>query len=358
MIENLCMYGLPFASRQNEMIEMALTFKFTGIEVDLDEMGRRAEAMGQDFATQFVNSAKIEVASFKLPIDFGAEEEAYAAQKERLESLCAIAEAIEAKRCYAVIAPGSDRLAFQENFELQRGRIAEIAERLAKSSIKLGLCFDATPANKAKFEYQFICKAEELLALVKTVGNDNVGLALDTWHWELGEGAMDQIKELETSKIFDIRLADLRTDHDPAKVTQQDRAAPSRDETAFAVKLLKHVHENGYEDTVSVVCSFPDFNDRSRGVKTVEKIRSALNGVLKQAGIIEEEFTVTVGMPEVTRHDSRDSSKNAESSEDKTDKKTDDKTENKTDEKTDKKADEKKDSAASDKPKAVAESTS
>lgn len=289
MIQNLCMHGLPFAARQNEMIEMALTFKFTGMEVDLDEMGRRADAMGQDFATQFVNSANIEVSSFRLPTDLGADDEAYAASKEWLDKLCTIAEAIDAKRCYAVISPGSDRLAFQENFELQRTRITEISERLAKSNIKLGLALNAVPSERAKYEYQFVCKAEELIALVKSV--DNVGLALDTWNWQLGDGAMDQISELGVDQIVDVRLADLPDNAEPG---MNDRVAPGEG-SKFAVDLVKYLNEGGYKESLSVVASFSDTNDRSRGVKTVDKIRKSLNAVLGAAGLsdlVPEEGTI------------------------------------------------------------------
>lgn len=285
MIQNLCMYGLPFASRQNEMIEMAMTFKFTGMEVDLDEMGRRAEAMGQDFATQFVNSANIEVASFKLPVDFGAEDEVYQAAVARLESLCTIAEAIDVKRCYAVIAPGSNRLAFQENFESHRTRINEVATRLAKSNITLGLAFSAIPSDREKFEYQFVCKAEELVALINSVGHDNVGLAIDTWNWQLGDGAMDQVSELGIGKIFDVRIADLPDNYDPATITARDRVAPSENNSQFAINLIKFLAENNYDQTLSVVAFFADSNDRSRGIKSVEKIRKSLNSLLIAAGI-------------------------------------------------------------------------
>ena len=288
MIQNLCMYGLPFASRQNEMIEMALTFKFTGIEVDLDEMGRRAEAMGQDFATQFVNSANIEVASFKLPIDFGAEDDSYAAAKERLESLCAIAEAIDVKRCYAVMSPGSDRLAFQENFELHRTRINEIADRLATSNIRLGLTLNAVPSERDKFQFQFICKAEELLALIKSVGHANVGLALDTWNWQLGDGAMDQIQDVDTDQIVDVRFADLPEGGDASSMTAQDRKPPEVSSNSLTSNVLKKLQEGNYDGTISVVANFSDPNDRSRGVKTVERIRKTLNQLLETAGLSEQ----------------------------------------------------------------------
>ncbi|HMO12827.1 MAG TPA: TIM barrel protein [Pirellulaceae bacterium] len=303
MIENLCMYGLPFASRQNEMIEMALTFRFSGIEVDLDEMVRRAEAMGQEFATQFVNSANIEVALFRLPIDFGAEPAQFDAALERLESWCSMAEAIEAKRCYAMIAPGSDHVAFQENFERHIQRLGQVADRLAKSSIRMGLGLNASAGARSKYAYQFICKPEELLTLIKMVDRPNVGLSLDTWHWQLGNGGLDQIQDFDISKVFDVRLADLPEKYDAATVSLQDRRPPSDQRSGFTVKLLEYLKQKNYDQTIAAVCSFPDFNDRSRGVKTAQKIRGVLNRVLKEAGIIEEEYTISVGISEeYTRH--------------------------------------------------------
>ena len=65
--------GLGVAGRQNELIELALTYKFKGVEVDMEDLVGRHDAMGKEFACQFLQSAKIELGTFQLPITIGPE---------------------------------------------------------------------------------------------------------------------------------------------------------------------------------------------------------------------------------------------------------------------------------------------
>ena len=46
MYKNLCTDGLGVSIRQNELIELALTYGYKGIEIDMEDMVGRAEKMG------------------------------------------------------------------------------------------------------------------------------------------------------------------------------------------------------------------------------------------------------------------------------------------------------------------------
>ena len=46
--------GLGVSGRQNELIELALTFKFNSVEVDMNDLIGRHDTMGKEFACQFL----------------------------------------------------------------------------------------------------------------------------------------------------------------------------------------------------------------------------------------------------------------------------------------------------------------
>ena len=180
MYRSLCTDGLGVSIRQNELIELALTFGYKGIEIDMDDMVGRAEKMGDQFATQFVNAAKVDISTFELPIDFGATEDEFNDQAGKLDKICELAKSIEAKHCYIKVAPTHPALQYQENFEKHRVRIAGIADKLAEVGTKVGLQFQA--GGSAGEDMRFIHQPDEMLALVKSIGHENVGFVLDTWN--------------------------------------------------------------------------------------------------------------------------------------------------------------------------------
>ena len=156
MYKSLCTDGLGVSIRQNELIELALTYGYKGIEIDMDDMVGRAEKMGDEFATQFVNAANVDISTFELPIDFGATEDDYKAQAGKLEKVCELAKSIGAKNCYIKVKSTHPALQYQENFEKHRVRIAEVADKLAAVGTRIGLQFAAggTVGDDMRFIHQ------------------------------------------------------------------------------------------------------------------------------------------------------------------------------------------------------------
>ena len=287
----LCLDGLAFASRQNELIELALTYKFGGIEIDMDDMASRAEAMGNQFATQFINSSNVQVRMFRLPIDFGATEDVYQKQKARLPLMCELADSLDARCCYALIPPASDTMPFQENFDNHRQRISEVAEKLKEHNISLGLGLQATAALRIDKEYPFVAKAEELIALVNALNESNVGYAIDTFHWVIGDGAMDQIESIPIDKIYDIRLADVPSDKDPAQLTNSSRIAPGENPDSICNRLIEYLSSSDYTGAIGIVVGVIK-DPAIKGDKIVESIRNLLRQKLEpgseEADVTEE----------------------------------------------------------------------
>ena len=286
MIRVLTSDCLGVAGRQNELIELALTNGFKGIDVDMEDMLRRDKAMGQDFACQFILSAKISISSFNLPVRFAGTDEEYAADCAQLDDIFRLSETIGATRCVAVIQPFSDELPYHENFERHRTRISEIADKLASKSIKLGLGLNARPQAREDKTYQFVHNAEELLTLIRTVGHANVGAAIDTWQWQIGDGAMDQITDLNAEQIVDVRLSDLSDDHDPGNVKTSTRVLPTSTGSRFCSDLLAHLDKIGYEGPVAAVSHPSHFKGQPRE-DVAEDIRSAFDKTMIQAGLME-----------------------------------------------------------------------
>ena len=250
MYKSLCTDGLGVSIRQNELIEFALTFGYKGIEIDMDDMVGRAEKMGDEFATQFVNAANVEISTFELPIDFGATDEDFAAQAGKLDKVCELAKSIGAKHCYITVASTHPALQYQENFERHSSRIADVAGKLEAVGTKIGLQFAA--GGTAGDDMRFVHQPDEILALVKSIGHDNVGFVLDSWNWQVAGGTLSGIKELDLSRVFEVRLGDPEEGFDASSVDRSKRLEPGKNSSSLCQSTLDWLVESEYEGPVAL----------------------------------------------------------------------------------------------------------
>lgn len=244
--------GLGVAGRQNELIELALTHGFQGVEIDMTDLVGRHDALGKEFACQFLQSANMDIGTFDLPINFGGTDAEFVASCEKLETIMDLAATLNAKRCRVRIAPNSDDTPFQENLERHRERIEDIGARFEEHGIRLGLYLQASSAVEADGNYKFIQTAEEILTLVKAIGHANVGLSLDTWEWGVGGGAMDQISDLDLATLSEVILSDVGAEATPGSYTAADRVLPCTGGDPFSLKLCQFLKEKGYDGALSM----------------------------------------------------------------------------------------------------------
>lgn len=279
--------GLGVSGRQNELIELALTHKFDAVEIDMADLLGRHDALGKQFACQFLLSAKMKIGTFRLPVDLGAADDAYQAQVAKIETILELTEELNGNCCYVRIAPDHDALSFQENFERHRTRLTDLAEKFAAKSVRIGLLLQASPELQ-KQDYKFIQSTEELLTLVKTVGQPNVGVCVDTWNWVVGKGAMDQLSELDASKITEVRLADVPDDADMATIKPSQMVLAGESESSIAIAVLKHLGSINYDGAISVLTSSSMLGGRSKN-SVVGNIARQLTKLQVAAGLIEGE---------------------------------------------------------------------
>jgi sugar phosphate isomerase/epimerase len=282
MYKNMSPRALGVSGRQSELIELALTYGFRGMDIDMADYAKRCEKRGEEHARRFFDSSKIRIGGWELPTRWLGDEGPFKADLVTLAGIAEKAARIGSNRCFAMVPAGSDALPYHENFEQCRARLREVAGVLAKHDIRLGLGFFAAPAQREGKTYQFVHKAEELLSLVKSVAAPNVGLALDTWNWFLGEGGLDQLADLAVNDFVIVRLADLPDDFDPAKITEQQRLLPR--ETGPTVKLFSLLARLDYTGPVTVFPHPKQFSGMTRDA-IVQRASAAFDEQWRAAGL-------------------------------------------------------------------------
>ncbi|NND99403.1 MAG: TIM barrel protein [Pirellulaceae bacterium] len=285
MLKNFSPSSLGINGRQSELIELALTYGFRGMDIDMSEMLRRSQRSSVDDAAKYLRAAEnLEVGGFKVDVDLDADDDAFTSQVGALHPVAEVAAELGVKRAYIFLPAATDRLPYPEYFDIQTKRLGQIAEVLGEKNIRLGVGFHAAKELAEGKEFAFTQNVEGFLAVVRGAGNANVGFLVDTWDWVAGDGAMDQLSELKADEIVAVRLASFPADIDTAKAAQTDRVLPEQDGTLNHVDLVKQLVSIGYDGPISPSASSTQYKGQTRE-STVQKAQEAIDGICKEAGL-------------------------------------------------------------------------
>lgn len=270
MYRNLNPERLGIIARQSELIELVLNHHFNGLEIDMSDMVERAEGSNVDSAAAFFKSGGVEVGTFELPVNIGGSEADYRIFLGKIEEFVALCNELSATRAVVTLPPDSDQYSFQEYFEIYRERISSIAAELGKHGIRVGLALQAASDLRDTSNYEFIVKAEQLLALQSTVGN-GVGIVLDTWDWFVGGGTVEGLKALTADQIIAVRISDIPAGIELESAQSSDRDLPSPEGQLPLDDVVAHLTEIGFEGPVTIHGGPDTFRGVKRD-KTVAKI--------------------------------------------------------------------------------------
>ena len=77
MFKNLNPSALGISGHQSEIIELVLSYGFDGMDLNVPDMATRAKLKGMPYARRLLDSAKIRIGSFPLPLALEADEDEY-----------------------------------------------------------------------------------------------------------------------------------------------------------------------------------------------------------------------------------------------------------------------------------------
>ena len=288
MFRNLSTIGLPLSGRPSELIELALSFGFDGMDIDILDFCQQAEIYGVDHARRLMVSARLQASSIHLPITLGGDEATFASEAEQLPKIFEMAQATECSRATATVVPGSNEHPFKDLFELHRSRLDQIGAMAAKHDVTVGLAIVPEAEQRADFSHQFIYNYEGLVGLVSS-SHDSIGMVLDNWSLHVGGEAISVISQLPANRIVELRLSDAPTDVAANELVASQRLMPGETGVINCVELLNIAEKAGFEGPV-----------------TPWATREALKGIgreriVRLAGDRLEAFWKDAGLPIVPR---------------------------------------------------------
>ncbi len=297
MFKNLNPSALGISGHQSEIIELALTFGFGGMDLSVVDFATRARLRGMEYARRLMDSAKIRLGTFALPVDWEADDETFQKELKKLPEYAQAAAAVDCTRCVATLVPGSATRPYHENFDFHRRRFHEICKALEPAGVRLGVGFRAGEYLRKDVAFQFIHDLDALTLLVNMVDASNVGLLLDIWDVVAGGGSLDSIRKLPVGQIVAVQAAELPAGVPLADLDDKSRLLPGAENSRGDVlAVIKYLAEVGYDGPITPKPSRGLFQTRRRDL-IVKQTGEAMERVWRAAGLVSERRFVPTAAP-------------------------------------------------------------
>lgn len=250
MFRNLSTFGLPLSGRPSELIELALSFGFDGMDIDLLDLEKQAEIYGVEHARRLMVSARLKSGSFRLPVRLDAPEKEFEAELAALPKRLELAAAAECHRAIATVAPTSDEHSFKDFFELHRIRLHTIGDLLAPHGIQLGLAIRPERPAEETAASPFIATFEALLGLV-AVSHERIGAVVDVWALHATGEPVEMVAKVPKGRIVEVRLSDAPRGVTGAELTEAGRLMPGETGAIASAEVLKAAAATGFDGPVT-----------------------------------------------------------------------------------------------------------
>lgn len=294
MFKNLNPSSLGITGHQSEIIELALTFGFKGMDLDIVEFAARAKSKGIEYAKRLIESAGIRVGTFALPLDWESDDETFKKDMEKVAEYASCAATLGCTRAIALLAPAGDERPYHENFEFHRTRFQQICAALQPSGVRLAVGFQGAEYLRENRAFQFIHDLDSLALLVNMVAMPNMGLLVDVWDVYAGGGSLESVRKIPAEQIVAVQLADLPADVTPAELNKNHRLLPGAENGQIDIAgFMAILREGGYDGPLTLKASKEAFGSRRRDmiVKQASEVLTKVMNPPKADDIEKAELT-------------------------------------------------------------------
>jgi sugar phosphate isomerase/epimerase len=240
--------SLGITASPNELIEPALSSGFKGLELDVVAFAAQVERDGMPTARRLLDSAKLKLGYFQLPLELAADDAEFDPALEALRSQAKLAAELGCTRAVTKFA-AADVRPLHQNFDFHKKRVAAVAKVLEEHGVQLGLGFIATSDADARGDFEFIRSFEGMSMLLAMAGGKNVGVAVDLFDLWSCYSSFEAVRQTK-AKIVAVFVADAPTGVEPADALQDQRLLPGETGVIDTSAVLTALGETGYDGPV------------------------------------------------------------------------------------------------------------
>ena len=273
--------SIGVSADQAKAIDLAQRHGFESVEPNSQYLAGLSAAQGQEVLAQ-LKAKGLVWGCAGLPVEFRRTPESF---QQGLTALPKVAQGLQQAGVVRVgtwLMPGDQKLTYRANTQQHAQRLREVAKVLADHGQRLGLEYVGTPSVRAGLRFPFLHTLQETKELIEEIGQPNVGVVLDSWHWHMAGDTAEDLAALRNEQIISVDLNDA-----PAGVAlekQQDgqRELPCATGVIDVAAFLSALNRIGYDGPVRV----EPFNKRVNQMSAEDACAAAAASLKKAMALI------------------------------------------------------------------------
>jgi 2-keto-myo-inositol isomerase len=207
----------------SEMLDGAIKYGYDALSVPAQWLEGMTAKERQGFAAR-ARSNNVGWGANGLPVEFRKSEQQFRADLGALPTHAANLRSIGVTRIGTWVMPCHASLSYRDNFDQHASRLGDAARILREEGISLGLEYIGTQSLRHSQRYAFISTGKELRQLIEAIGETNVGVILDSFHWYTSGEEIGDLEQWTNEKIIAVDV----NDGNP-KLSREDQTDTARE---------------------------------------------------------------------------------------------------------------------------------
>jgi sugar phosphate isomerase/epimerase len=253
-----------------DQVRIAAEVGFEGVDTGIEAIAALIEERTLDGAREFFREAGVQPAVWGLTVDWRGPEDSYRASLEGLTHWAELACQIGCPRCCTWLPPSVEDAAATRRLAVRRFR--ESAQVLGDYGVRLGLEW-VGPRTSRLLGQSFIYRMDQLLEMIDEIGQPNLGLLVDSFHWFTAGHTVEELAGVPRERIVHVHINDA-PDRPRDEQIDMERLLPGEGIIDLA-GFLSALRQVGYDDYLGV----ETFSDELRALPPAEAARRAKEAV-------------------------------------------------------------------------------
>jgi sugar phosphate isomerase/epimerase len=267
----------------SDLLSAAIKYGYEALSVPAQWL----EGWTDEQKADFVRKAKknnISWGANGLPVEFRRTEQQFRSDLGSLDQHAKNLSDIGVTRIGTWILSGHASLTYNENMRQHADRLRDCARILGKHSIKLGLEYLGTASIRHNARFAFISTGRELKELIAMIGEPNVGVILDSYHWHTAEEGTEDLLLWTNEEIVAVDLNDANAQLKLVDQTDLARELPGATGVIDLDSFIKALAQIGYDGPVRAEPFSTTLNQMSNELALTATQAAVLGAVTKAVG--------------------------------------------------------------------------
>lgn len=273
--------AIGVSANQSDLLDMAIKYGFeaiVGMPSDLAAMSEKARSVYLD--KMKANNVSFGIAG--LPIQFRESEQRFREDLAKLPGLAEACQRFGVKGMGTWIMPTHKDLSYRENFKQHASRLKETANIIGHYGISLGLEYVGPKTLMARDRFSFIRTMTETKELIEAIGEDNVGIQLDSFHWYCAGETVADLLSLDKGDVITVDLNDARSGFSADDQIDGKRELPAATGVVDVKAFLEALVQMGYDGPVRA----EPFNQPLRDMEDDAALKTTHAAMSKAFGMV------------------------------------------------------------------------